>query len=286
MHSDRPIWEKLGTKLKMGLQFCPEAEWLPLRDVHGVSTSRHHQIALKNNLFDTHNSDVFATTRLADEASHETLRLVKAYSKRYLNVVLPKPVDTHPLKTAARAIPEDLAIISPVKSTGTNANNWLLTAGAIAFPAHWILKDKIGKPMTTVHDPVPNYKISLDMAVNRFFNNMKPGPISCRFNWSLQYGNNLFTPHRSDRQKTDNDTEIQDIYVRIERQTLRKLPKSGHILFTIRTNLQSLGEWVETEGALASLWEMLNDLPEAYRLYKGAALYEDTIRRAANICVV
>lgn len=283
MNGKKPIWERLGTSLKMGLQFCPEAEWLPHDDIFGNSHSRVQQIALKNKLFDEVLGDVFAAIDLGDDASQECWELITAYAQDYLDISLPARGDLHPLEAAARSIPEDLAIISPVMTAGATEPDWVLSAGAIAFPAHWVLTDKIAKPMSAVHAAVPDYDKRLETPVNRFFNNMKSGPISCRFNWSLQIDQNLYTPQRSARPSSDNATKIDDIFVRIERQTLRKLPKSGHILFTIRTNLESLGDWVGVEGALASLGQMLEDLPDAQRHYKGASLYLDAIRRAAGI---
>ncbi|NBR41234.1 MAG: DUF3445 domain-containing protein, partial [Alphaproteobacteria bacterium] len=134
-----------------------------------------------------------------------------------------------------------------------------------------------------VHAPVPDYKTRLEVPVNRFFNNMKSGSITCRFNWSLQIGQELFTPRRNAHPSSDTSTKIDQVYVRIERQTLRKLPRSGHILFTIRTNLESLGNWLAVDGALASLGQMLEDLPDAQRQYKGASLYQDLICRAAGM---
>jgi len=283
MNVKKPIWEKLGTSLKMGLQFCPEAEWLPHDDIFGNGHSRAQQIALKNKLFDDIYGDVFATINLGDDASQECWELIAAYAKDYLDTVLPPLDDRHPLEAAARSIPEDLAIISPVMNAGTAAPEWVLSAGAIAFPAHWVLNDKIAKPMATVHAPVPDYKTRLEVPVNRFFNNMKSGSITCRFNWSLQIGQELFTPRRNARPSSDTTTKIDQVYVRIERQTLRKLPGSGHILFTIRTNLESLGNWLAVDGALASLGQMLEDLPDAQRQYKGASLYQDLICRAAGM---
>ena len=35
----------------------------------------------------------------------------------------------------------------------------VLVAGCLCFPAHWNLPDKIGKPLTRVHDPVPDLSL-------------------------------------------------------------------------------------------------------------------------------
>jgi hypothetical protein len=279
----RPIWEKLGTDPKMGLRYCAPEDWLPAEDYFGDVKSRHDQIILKNRLFDSHRSDVFRSTDSIVPVGNEVFEMVADHCERVLN--MPRqavPVGMDPFEAAARCVPEDLALISPVCGADGQVTDWALTAGAIAFPAHWVLQDKIGKSMDMVHGPVPNYRRTLEKPVNRFFSNMKTGLISCRYNWSLQFGDDLHAPHRSQRDPADETTHIEEIFVRIERQTLRKLPKGEHILFTIRTSLQSLGAWVGVDGALTSLATILETMPQPARDYKGAGLYETAIRRAAG----
>ena len=77
---------------------------------------------------------------------------------------------------------------------------------------------------------------------------------------------------------------IDQIFVRMESQTLRKLAGSGHILFTIRTYVEPLSRWAGTPGALDSLADMLALMTPQMREYKGVGLFEDALRAhiAAN----
>ena len=280
MDAEIPIWQKLGSGLKLGLQSCPDDLWLPEADIFGDIQSRQHQIDLKNSLFEMQRDAVFLTSDQAMAASLETCDLITDYAGIYLDPF--HPLDLfHPLEAAARHIPEDLVILSP-SVTADGAEQWILTAGAVAFPAHWVLADKMGTPMTMIHAPVPGYDSILDTAVNRFLSTMIPVKISCRHNWSLQLGADLFTPHRNRRQSATKMTGIDSIFLRVERQTLRKLPATGDILFTIRTSIQPLARWQSVDGALASLVTELEGMEPALQHYKGVPFCYDAIKAAAH----
>ena len=64
----------------------------------------------------------------------------------------------------------------------------------------------------------------------------------------------------------------------MESQTLRKLPRSGMILFTIRTYAEPLSRWAAMPGAVVSLLELLDGMTPEMRDYKGFAMYEDALR--------
>ena len=147
----------------------------------------------------------------------------------------------HPLDRAARLVPEDLLLLAPfgeAASDDATMVKWHLVAASLCFPAHWVLAEKMGKPLAAIHDPVPHYDERLAGPVDRFFNKMKVGPISARMNWSLQIGTDLFTPHRAQRQAAAGDLDNHQLCLRLENQTLRKLPQTGFVLFTIRTHIE------------------------------------------------
>ena len=105
----------------------------------------------------------------------------------------------HPLEAAARLIPEDLLLLAPRRQNNSDDPSWHLEAAALAFPAHWVLAEKMDHPMQMIHQPVPHYDERLARPVDRFFTAMKIGPISSRMNWSLQIGSDLITTRRVSR---------------------------------------------------------------------------------------
>ncbi|MEM1268143.1 MAG: heme-dependent oxidative N-demethylase subunit alpha family protein, partial [Pseudomonadota bacterium] len=67
--------------------------------------------------------------------------------------------------TLGRLSQEDWLILMPPDGTG----EYRLVGGALVFPAGWSLGDKIGRPLTAVHAPVPGYAEGLAPRVNRIF---------------------------------------------------------------------------------------------------------------------
>jgi len=186
----------------------------------------------------------------------------------------------HPLDMAARLIPEDLLLLAPFQDVAVNdtdATKWHLVAASLCFPAHWVLAEKMGKPLAAIHDPVPHYDERLAAPVDRFFNKMTVGPISSRMNWSLQIGKDLFTPHRAARKAVSGDIDNDELCLRLENQTLRKLPQTGLVLFTIRTHIEPVSRWNHIPNAIDDLAQMLKDMSVQAQSYKGASLYEDAL---------
>jgi len=187
--------------------------------------------------------------------------------------------DIHPLEMAARMVPEDLLLLAPRRQDGNpGVTDWVLVAAALAFPAHWVLAEKMDRPLAGIHGPVPHYGELLERPMDRFFTNMKVGPVSHRWNWSVVTTDRLFTPHRMRRTPLPAGAGIEDIFIRMESQTLRKLARTGHVLFTIRTYVEPLSRWAAVPGALASLAELLDGMTPQMRDYKGVELYEDALK--------
>ena len=69
-------------------------------------------------------------------------------------------------------------------------------------------------------------------------------------------------------------------FLRIENQTLRKLPDTGCVVFTIRTHMLPMTLWQDDRDALQSLADMMQNMSQATKLYKGVPLYEPLVRRA------
>ena len=282
MIDERAPWQRLGVKLKLGLRARSEAEWLPPNDLFGNEAARAEQIALKAQLLAKHHQDVFSALPNTNAAGDEVLAMVSHHLATYHNDhthndhMAVSDADLYSLDRAARLVPEDLLLLAPFPKAvadDTTAVKWHLVAASLCFPAHWVLAEKMGKPLAAIHDPVPHYDERLAGPVDRFFDKMTVGPISSRMNWSLQIGTDLFTPHRSERQAAADDLENDQLCLRLESQTLRKLPLTGFVLFTIRTHIEPVSRWKNTPNAIDDLAKMLKDMPPESQSYKGASLY-------------
>jgi dimethylamine monooxygenase subunit A len=288
MIDERAPWQRLGFKLKLGLRARSEAEWLPSNDLFGNKAARAEQIALKAQLLAKHHQDVFSALPNTNAAGDEVLSMVRQHLTTYHNNhthndhMVASDAHLHPLDRAARLVAEDLLLLAPSPKAVVDdktAVKWHLMAASLSFPAHWVLAEKMGKPLAAIHDPVPHYDERLAGPVDRFFNKMTVGPISSRMNWSLQIGKDLFTPHRSERQAASDDLDNDQLCLRLENQTLRKLPQTGFVLFTIRTHIEPVSRWKHTPNAIDDLATMLTDMSSESQSYKGASLYAGALAK-------
>lgn len=120
-----------------------------------------------------------------------------------------------------------------------------LTGGAVAFPTDWRLEEKIGRPLTDVHEPIHGYREQLSAGVDHFMANLAPGTVFGRANWFVVASDTLrYLPEDAPQQRFAHVTPAnagESLFVRSERQTLRRLPETGAIVFTIGVYLAPLG---------------------------------------------
>jgi hypothetical protein len=110
----------------------------------------------------------------------------------------------------------------------------------VCFPSHWRLRDKIGRPIAEVHARVPGYADELASKVDSFLRRLTTGTVVGRRNFTIHERGDLFAPDPPPASGVPPAHQ----WLRSERQTLSRLPRSGSVLFTIRTDqvqLRDLG---------------------------------------------
>lgn len=177
-----------------------------------------------------------------------------------------------PLVTAGALVQDDLVLMR------RDDSGWRLVAGYVAFPSSWSLPEKFGRRMEDIHAPVPDFGEGTRNAllINRMFDNLKVEQPVFRFNWSINPDADLHYPASKAHGALPEGhaLSLETTFARVERQTLRKLPVSGDILFTIRiytdplAALRTLPEARRIATVFADQLEALN-LPQA--TYKGLA---------------
>jgi hypothetical protein len=146
-----------------------------------------------------------------------------------------------------------------------------LVAAALCFPSRWRLAEKLGKPLAGIHAPVAFYKDKLEQPVDRFFGILKEERPVWRLNWTLHEDPSLFQPTHLGSSEVTPENAGEKLFFRVERQTLRLLPRSGDILFTIRTYVRALARL--DDAARRRFAVAIRALPpETYR-YKGLERY-------------
>lgn len=136
------------------------------------------------------------------------------------------PLDGPPLEVLSRLLQEDLLLLE------RDGAEHVLTAGLLCFPASWTLAEKVGHPLTRIHRPVPEYDTPLAGRVQRLFDRLPEGPGLWRANVLGYAGPALFQP-RAEAGPRDRDAAPQ--YLRSERQTMLRLPRTGAVLFAVHT---------------------------------------------------
>ena len=71
---------------------------------------------------------------------------------------------------------------------------------------------------------------------------------------------------------------VADMWLRIEWQTLRALPESGAILFTIRTYSEQLRDFFERDYDIVhDFGDIINKIPDNVAEYKSIAPYREAL---------
>jgi hypothetical protein len=147
--------------------------------------------------------------------------------------------------------------------------SYALTGASLCFPMRWRLGDKLGRPMRIIHEVVPGFDERLAGPAERFFAAIEPERPVWRANWSLSDDPALHQPGtRFKPIEVEPSSAGERLHLRVERQTLRRLPRSRHVLFTIRTYGRPLVDVVALPGAAAALAAHLRAMPEPLLRYK------------------
>ena len=164
-----------------------------------------------------------------------------------------------PLWQASLWVQDDICLLQD------SAEGYRLTAASLCAASFWRLEDKIGRSLDRIHDPVPDFERQLAPQVNRFFSHIKPQYPVSRGNWSVVASADL-------NQRQDLPSPVPPdtpLLLRVERQSLRRLPVTGAVAFTIRVYVHGLAGIAGNAAVWQALKLALLGLSPAQRRYKG-----------------
>ena len=147
-----------------------------------------------------------------------------------------------PLGTLGHLVQEDLCLLD---KPDPGAAEHVLTGAVLCFPSAWTLAQKIGRPMLRIHAPVAEYDDGIARRVQRLFDGVQPGRPLWRFNWLPTDDVQLFRPRL---EYTDKVRRPGLTYLRSERQTILRLPRTRAVVFGIHTYLVRAGAAGLTPG--------------------------------------
>ncbi|KAM5378659.1 hypothetical protein ACJZ2D_004458 [Fusarium nematophilum] len=178
---------------------------------------------------------------------------------------------TDALTIAAKLVQDDLVVM-----VENDDGEYHLDAGAVCLPGFWRLREKFRMSLDTLHieAKVPHYQAKLQKSMNRFFKAMTPEKA-----FFIQLDDGLHWSHRMGAQESDqvaswataNDVglTIDDLYFRSERQSLRRLPRSKALMFTVRTYFEPITTIAKEPHVPGRLAEAIEQWDEATSTYKG-----------------
>ena len=242
----------------MGLRPLTERQWIE------VDHNREAELNQKRELLRTVRSTVVATLPGSQGAQEELEAQVTSNLKAFHPEVTWTPIDdSDPIVRGSSLIQEDCCILENLE------NSWILTAACVCFPSRWTLTEKIGRDLLGIHQPVPGYADALNQPVNSFFDRLQPTTPKWRLNWTILDTEELHLPTESSHRRQELLGNLGDLTFRVERQTLRKLEKTGAVVFTIRNYTTPLSTLCADEHLRDSLLTTLQSVSPEITFYKG-----------------
>ncbi|KAJ5468786.1 hypothetical protein N7475_006538 [Penicillium sp. IBT 31633x] len=209
-------------------------------------------------------------TGITNKATNETFNITQ------------RPLPEDPMATAARLVQDDLALMFE-RADG----EYYLLAGAILLAGFWRLSDKFGMRLSEIHTSgdVPGYKSKLEKGMMNFFRRLRPEEPVLRNNYFIQVDDELAWSHSIGSEDAEtvswNTAEknrvIENHFFRSERQSLRRLPRSGAVVFTIRTYFEPITRVAEEPYVPGRLADAIRSWGDDVSRYKGREKYQDVL---------
>lgn len=262
--SDYLPFEDRPFRLRMGLHPLDLDTWLEVDEHHD------EQLALKRRLVAERHDEVIAEVddpRVAD-AQAELWALIESASRD------PCRVDgLAPIALCTCSTQEDWVLMVDLGAGP------VLGAAGVCFPSRWVLADKIGRSNREIHGPIAHYDDHLAAPVDRFFERLSLDRPMWRLNWNLFDSPELFQPIRagSAAGAPVPSSEAPAVWLRVERQTLRRLPTTGAVAFGIRVHQRPVTELAGRPADLARLAAAVRGLPRDTFDYKDLGRVADDL---------
>ncbi|WP_417519949.1 heme-dependent oxidative N-demethylase family protein [Minwuia sp.] len=274
-----------GFRLSLGLKVLDPADWIEIDGNH------ESELAQKRALLTDRQNDVFQALEGSQSAQADLMANLQQHllihhadrfrpdgaSVRNLTTGDTISVDPlSPLRSAARLVQEDILLLQP------SSEGHRLIAALLCFPTRWKLADKLGNVLSAIHDPVPGYAEKLARPMDRLFAGLTPERWLWRQNFSLLDDPALFQPGGHFKQGAGKDlsphTIGEQLWFRVERQTVRLLPETGTTVFTVRIHQARLSEVVHNSSRAADLISTIDAMPEEMKRYKSLPGFEKALR--------
>jgi hypothetical protein len=222
------------------------ADWLQRDDAFAA------QMAYRDRLIAEREAEVHALMPGAEAAASELLATVLAHlddAPGYLRapgaVTRPDGVrvelDGPPLRVAGGLAQEDFCLLEKPEGAAEH----VLTGAILCFPSNWTLAQKLGRTLGRIHMPIESYDETVARRVQRMFDLIRPEAPVMRANLIVYSEGDLFNPRAEfERHRPAPGTGR---FVRVERQTILRLPATRAMVFSIHTYMVALSALTEEQ---------------------------------------
>lgn len=218
-----------GESALPGVSPCAPDDWLRVDEAYGA------QMAYRSELLAGRREAVLYQSDAARDAAAEVLEQALAVLPKLGFSVASDVVSCpdgrkvaldleSPLLTMGHLVQEDICILQK------RGDEHVLTAAVLCFPANWRLADKVERPLIGIHEPVEEYDKNIARRVQRLFDGVRVGRPLWRFN-KLRYAEADL--HQPRRRATGPDMP----FIRSERQSILRLPRTDAVVFSIHTHV-------------------------------------------------
>lgn len=180
----------------------------------------------------------------------------------------------HSLIKASKLAKEDFYVIHQ-RPDGKH----YMIAGAVPFPGgEFNVGNLLGRELDSIHEDVPYYEEKLKRSMEKYFGKMRPEMPIERASWNITWDHELFYSKiylaKHNGPEVMKNIPFEKFNIRVERQALRKLPKSKAIIFSNHPIFYSIDELKDEPMVPSLIKKILQEGPDKIIKYKKFDLVE------------
>ncbi len=185
-----------------------------------------------------------------------------------------------PLDWIGRQVQDDLVLLGADE-------NVTFVGGQLCFANGWAISDRLGKSFLEVHHRTPPATMPSVESGARFLQTLKTGRTFWRMSWNFKLSDQMdMTTQHKPAYKADfarrapkltTDDVGDAVFIRIERQTFTRLPRSGGLLFGIHTYNSSVAEEATDPSRARAILNVVRGAPRDVKDYKAITPIEEPL---------
>ncbi|ODV71736.1 heme-dependent oxidative N-demethylase family protein CYBJADRAFT_169101 [Cyberlindnera jadinii NRRL Y-1542] len=258
---DKYYWHYIQEKERIYHEYGKDnIDWLPESEdacIELMETVRDHMLKRYPLLFTSEDNGVHVKNELTGEVLDFSM-----------------PLKDHPLIYVTKMAKEDFYIVQK-RADGHH----YLVAAAVPFPGgSFGISYKIGKSLDFIHSEVPYYESKLKKSMERWFSKTTAADPVERASWYCTWDHNLLCSNVYALKKgetVDSSVDERKFNIRVERQTVRRLPKTKAIIFTNHPVYYSIEEMKDEPLIPSLLKKIFYEAPEDIIKYKNFTAMRD-----------